>query len=264
MRLPATLSVSSERPCRYHCPSGATEAQSPCTHTPGQRDQYVAQVAVGVVPDAARHRRPGAWCRRARPRSRRAPAGPSASQTSTAMPSAGPPSEHGSRRHGHVAGQQAGADLGAAGDVDDRPPPLADLGEQPAPGLRVPRLARGAEGAQAREVGGARVLGAVLLQRADQRRRDAAGTPRGGRRRSATAGPGRGSRAPRRRPPACRRAAWAPTVAHGPMIQPMSVAQCRASPSLQVGLEPGLLAILARKPAWTWTAPFGRPVVPEV
>ena len=42
MRLPAMFSVSSERPCRNQKPSASTEAQSPCTHTPGMRDQYVS------------------------------------------------------------------------------------------------------------------------------------------------------------------------------------------------------------------------------
>ena len=39
IRLPAMLSVSSERPCRNQKPSASTEAQSPCTHTPGMRRQ---------------------------------------------------------------------------------------------------------------------------------------------------------------------------------------------------------------------------------
>ena len=39
MRLPATLSVSSERPCRNQSPSSSTEAQSPCVQTPWKRRQ---------------------------------------------------------------------------------------------------------------------------------------------------------------------------------------------------------------------------------
>ena len=42
-RLPASLIVSSERPCRNHWPSASIDAQSPCHHTPGQRDQYVSR-----------------------------------------------------------------------------------------------------------------------------------------------------------------------------------------------------------------------------
>ena len=42
MRLPAMLSVSSERPCRNQKPSSSTDAQSPCTQTPGKRLQYVS------------------------------------------------------------------------------------------------------------------------------------------------------------------------------------------------------------------------------
>src|SRR5262245_14048680 len=41
-RLPAIFSVSSDRPCKNQKPSASTYAQSPCTHTPGQRDQYVS------------------------------------------------------------------------------------------------------------------------------------------------------------------------------------------------------------------------------
>ena len=39
----ASLIVSSERPCRYHCPSSDTLAKSPCHHTSGHRDQYVSR-----------------------------------------------------------------------------------------------------------------------------------------------------------------------------------------------------------------------------
>ena len=41
-RLPAIFSVSSERPWMNQKPSASTYAQSPCTHTSGQRDQYVS------------------------------------------------------------------------------------------------------------------------------------------------------------------------------------------------------------------------------
>src|SRR3954447_22627180 len=43
MRLPAMLSVSSERPCRNQYPSSSTDAQSPCVHTPGKRRQYASR-----------------------------------------------------------------------------------------------------------------------------------------------------------------------------------------------------------------------------
>jgi len=42
-RLPAMFSVSSERPCRNQKPSSSTNAQSPCTQTPGSRRQYVSR-----------------------------------------------------------------------------------------------------------------------------------------------------------------------------------------------------------------------------
>ena len=41
-RLPAILSVSSERPWMNQKPSSSTYAQSPWTQTLGQRDQYVS------------------------------------------------------------------------------------------------------------------------------------------------------------------------------------------------------------------------------
>src|SRR3990172_6465168 len=46
-RLPATLIVSSERPRIYQSPSESLAAQSPCTQTFGQRDQYVSSYRVG-------------------------------------------------------------------------------------------------------------------------------------------------------------------------------------------------------------------------
>ena len=57
-----------------------------------------------------------------------------------------------------VVHEDAAADLGAAGVVDDGDPPLSHLLEEPAPGLRVPGLAGGAEGPQPRQVPPAMVL----------------------------------------------------------------------------------------------------------
>ena len=169
IRLPAMFIVSSERPCRNQKPSASTEAQSPCTQTPGIRDQYVSrylsgsrqkprvipgngpaadeladlagadQRVAGVVDDVHRHPE-----RRAAERARLDRA-------------------DGSGR------EEAGADLGAARAVDDRHARTADVLGQPPVRLGVPRLARRDEGAQRREVGG-RV--AVGQQRARQRRRE--------------------------------------------------------------------------------------------
>ena len=76
---------------------------------------------------------------------------PASSNTSTAMPSAGPPRVIGvSVLHG-VGRQEAGADLGAAGDVDDRAAAAADHLEEPVVGVLVPRLAGGARGCAAHE-----------------------------------------------------------------------------------------------------------------
>ena len=81
-RLPATLSVSSERPWMYQKPSASIDAQSPCAQIPGQRDQYVSSYRERsfqkprVMPG---QRRPddeladGAADRSARPRPRRPP-----------------------------------------------------------------------------------------------------------------------------------------------------------------------------------------------
>src|SRR5512133_2260002 len=85
------LSVSSERPCRNQYPSSPTEAQSPCTQTPGKRRQYVSRYRSGsrqnprVIPG-------NGFRQTSSPTSPRTEF-PSASTTSIAIPSAGPPSE---------------------------------------------------------------------------------------------------------------------------------------------------------------------------
>src|SRR5438067_11027091 len=86
------LRVSSERPCRNQYPSSSTDAQSPCTQTPGQRRQYVSRYRSGsrqnprVIPGNGRRQTSSPTS----PRTDR----PSESTTSIAIPSAGPPSEH--------------------------------------------------------------------------------------------------------------------------------------------------------------------------
>ena len=55
-----------------------------------------------------------------------------------------------------------------------------------------------------------------------------------------------------------------PAIAHGPIIQPRSVNQNSASPPRRSNVWARSSAALIGKPPWTWTAPFGRPVVPEV
>ena len=56
----------------------------------------------------------------------------------------------------------------------------------------------------------------------------------------------------------------APTTVHGPMIQPMSVAKWTTSPSFTSVWYATSRAIETRKPPWTCSTPFGRPVVPDV
>ena len=58
--------------------------------------------------------------------------------------------------------------------------------------------------------------------------------------------------------------ACAPKIDSGPMIQPMSVIQQNVRPGAISKPYATSLATLTRKPAWVCTAPFGRPVVPEV
>ena len=83
---------------------------------------------------------------------------PASSNTSTAMPSAGPPSEHGDIGSTTCGDEEARAHLGAARDVDHRAPAAADPFEVPAPRAFVPRLARRREDAQ-RRAGRARSTG---------------------------------------------------------------------------------------------------------
>src|ERR1700759_768272 len=94
MRLPAILSVSSERPCRNQKPSSSTDAQSPCTQMPGSRDQYVSMYLSG-----SRQKprvMPGNGLRQKRSPTPPVPMSdvPSSATTSIAIPSAGPPTEH--------------------------------------------------------------------------------------------------------------------------------------------------------------------------
>src|SRR5581483_8160143 len=94
IRLPAMLSVSSERPCRNQEPSASTDAQSPCVQTPGNRRQYVSRYRSG-----SRQKprvMPGNGCRQTSSPTSPVPTSerPSGSRTSIAIPSAGAPSEH--------------------------------------------------------------------------------------------------------------------------------------------------------------------------
>src|SRR4051812_549574 len=94
MRLPAMLSVSSERPCRNQKPSSSHDAQSPCTQIPGMRDQYVSM----NLPGSRQKPRviPGNGARQTSSPTSPLPTSdvPSSATTSIAIPSAGPPTEH--------------------------------------------------------------------------------------------------------------------------------------------------------------------------
>src|SRR6476659_8926752 len=86
------LSVSSERPSRHQYPSSSTEAQSPCTQTPGSRRQYVSRYRSGSRQNPRVI--PGNGLRQTSSPTSPRTGLPSASTTSMAIPSAGPPSEH--------------------------------------------------------------------------------------------------------------------------------------------------------------------------
>ena len=171
MRLPAMFSVSSERPCRNQKPSASTEAQSPCTHTPGMRDQYVSMNLSGS---------------RQKPR---VMPGNGLRQTSSPT-SPVPTSEragvvddvhrHPERRAADRARldradrrrrEEARADLGAARAVDHRHARAADVLEEPAVRLGVPRLAGRDERAQRREVARRRRRAGAARARASARGR---------------------------------------------------------------------------------------------
>ena len=53
-------------------------------------------------------------------------------------------------------------------------------------------------------------------------------------------------------------------MSHGPIIQPMSENQNTTSPSCTSKQWAMSCAAFTGNPPWTCTAPFGRPVVPEV
>src|SRR5437762_13753460 len=71
------------------------------------------------------------------------------------------------------AAEDASRDFCPAGVINDGAAASADFVEEPHVGLRIPRFARRAENAQAREVVPADWLRAEWNQRADKRRRDA-------------------------------------------------------------------------------------------
>src|SRR6266516_6798509 len=85
------LRVSSERPCRNQYPSSSTEAQSPCTQTPGSRRQYVSRYRSGSRQNP--RVMPGNGLRQTSSPTSPRTGCPSASTTSIAIPSAGPPTE---------------------------------------------------------------------------------------------------------------------------------------------------------------------------
>ena len=156
--------------------------------------------------------------------------------------------------------EEAGADLGAAGAVDDRrvPPPTFSNSQRY----------------------GSRFHGSPVVQIAFSDDMSARGSPFGI---SARTSVGRDAEhrhalrldqlpdpvgaESRARPPRYTIVAPdapPPTTVHGPMIHPMSVAKWMRSPGLTFVWYATSRAIETRKPPWTWSAPFGFPVVPDV
>ena len=138
----------------------------------GERVPVALQVAVGIVPEPARqadrrlaqHQFPHLAVRHG-----------AALGIDDVDPHAEAGAGEGARLEGveRRAGEDAPTDLGAAADVEDRHPGAADVGEEPLPGVRVPRLAGRDHEAQAREVGRRHRLRAVAHQRAGDGRRHA-------------------------------------------------------------------------------------------
>ena len=56
---------------------------------------------------------------------------------------------------------------------------------------------------------------------------------------------------------------WVPMSVHGPIIQPTSDTQKKRSDGWRSKPKYTSLAACNWAPAWVWTMPFGRPVVPE-
>ena len=221
------LSVSSDRPCRNQNPSSSTEAQSPCTHTPGSRDQYVSRNFCG----SRQKPRVIAGNGRRQTSSPTSPVPtsdlPSSSTTSMAMPSAGPPTEH--------------ALIGAATVGERKQAPTSVPPVQLITGTRERPTSSNSQ----RYGSGFQGSPVVTNVRSDER--SLAGAPCGSSARvsvgespsevtrscstirQSRSGAGQ-SGAPSANtivPPS----APTPTTVHGPMIQPMSVAKCRTSPS---------------------------------
>src|SRR3984957_10853703 len=69
--------------------------------------------------------------------------------------------------------ENAAADFGAAGNIDDGNPFLADMFKEPQPGRGGPGFATGQRDAQAAEIVGLDLPGSIAHQAADDGRRDA-------------------------------------------------------------------------------------------
>ncbi len=125
-RLPATLSVSSERPSRNQA-AVLVDARPVAVHPhPREPAPVGVEVALVVAPDAPRHRGPRLAAHQLTHLARRRPASRPAPHTSTSMPSAGPPTLHSVIGTTGMRRDEACAHLGAARQVDDRAATLRD------------------------------------------------------------------------------------------------------------------------------------------
>src|SRR5882672_4375244 len=221
------FTVSSLRPCRNQKPSPSTDAQSPCTQTPGMRDQYVSRYLSGsrqkprVIP--------GNGFRQASSPTSPVPTSdfPASSTTSIAIPSAGPPS--------------AQALIGCTGVVERKHAPTSVPPEQLMIGTREPPTFSNSQRY------GSGFHGSPVVTNVSNEERSLAGSPWGSSARtsvgespsdvtrsSSTVRQSRSERGQSGAPSVktiLLPSAPTPTSVHGPMIQPMSVEKCTTSPS---------------------------------
>ena len=264
-RLPATLSVSSERPWRYQNPSRSRTAQSPWTQVPGTRRQYVVQVALAVrrrpAPEPARHPGPRLPDRElAHLVDHRRPVG---RQHVRRHAEARAVERRRPDRPEAARAQDPAADLRPARVVDDRDPAAARDPEQPPPGSGfqgspVDPSTRSDDRSAASTgsspwTSSARIR-VGLMPRCVTRWRSTSRQTR-----PASGKSGAPSNMTSRAP-----SSSAPLIAHGPIIQPRSVIQHSASPWRRSNVCARSCAALTGNPPCTWTVPLGAPVVPDV
>src|SRR6266511_3399566 len=184
---------------------------------------------------------------------------PSASTTSIAIPSAGPPSESSLIGIAGV-GERKQAPTSVPPEqlmIGQRPPPTLSKSQRYGPGFQgspvvtimrsEPRFACGSPSGMSARMSVGEQPRIVTRSCSIRRQRRSGGV---------SGAPSMKTSAHPIAPP--------PTTVQGPMIQPMSVANRITSPGCPSAWYAASRAIETRKPPWTWSAPFGLPVVPDV